>query len=499
MSTLPHFDYVVIGCGSGGIATARRAASYGAKVAIIERTRLGGTCVNVGCVPKKVMWSAAAVGHAIEDSKGYCWEGIDAENKKFDWGRMKTQRDAYVKRLNGIYYNNIVRDGIYLIRGQANFVDEKTLEITPVENIDQLQTDAPDQNERVIYVREPMRLSVDPSAKPADNASPSIPSGSTVAIACGGAPKKLDIEGGEYAIDSDKFFELSTQPKKAVVIGAGYIAVEMAHIFQALGTQTTLVARGDKALRNFDEYITTALWSELGKSGLDLRNYSTPTKIVKVAEGDYTVTLTNSQTNEETTITGVDCILSAIGRTPGALLNLDKSGIRVTKEGHAIVDDMGLTSIPNIYAIGDILGKADLTPVAINAGRRLSDWLFGGKPRAPLEYNNVPSIVFTYPPMGSVGLTEVEARQQHGDAVKVYKTQFTPMYYSMLEKKGTCAMKLIVVGEEEKLLGLHMIGLGVDEMLQGFAVCVKLGLPKAQLDSVIAIHPTASEEVVLMR
>jgi len=501
---LPHFDYVVIGCGSGGIASARRAASYGAKVAVIERTRLGGTCVNVGCVPKKVMWSAAAVGHAIQDGEGYCWDGIDAKNAKFNWPLMKQKRDAYVARLNGIYYRNLTNDGIYLIRGHASFTDASTIAVAAVPGAEALQKSEGRDGDNVIIVgAEGLTIKIDPSSKPEDsNTLVDVPSASNVLIACGGAPTPLRIPGAEYVIDSDRFFDLTTAPRKAAVIGAGYIAVELAHILHALGTETSLCVRKAHALREFDSMISTALWKDLS-STLDVHNFTTPDRVVKEADGTLTLHVVTTVDGEpqHKALRGYDCILTAIGRTPGNYLNLaDVAELKRNQNGTVTVDDMGLTSIPNIYAVGDVLGKSDLTPVAINAGRRLSDFLFGGKPRAPLSYENIPTVVFTYPPIGTVGLTEAEALSKFGqDNVKIYKTQFTPMYYSMLTNKGTCAMKVICHGKDEVVVGLHIYGLGADEMLQGFAVGVKLGITKAQLDSCVAIHPTASEELVLMR
>ena len=435
------------------------------------------------------MWSAAAVGHTLDDAAEYCWDGITAGDKSFNWAKMKEKRDAYVNRLSGIYYNNVARDNIYLIRGEAAFAGDNVLKVKPVPGIEEFKkTDNAELNQRVVYVEgEDLVFNIgdDGNAK-------------KVLIACGGAPAKLNIPGGEYAINSDGFFWLTEQPKKALIIGGGYVGVELSHLLHALGTEVGLACRGGRALMEFDELVTTTLWSRLTNlPGFDAMADTTCKSIVKGDDGLYTVTF---ETPEGDVVKGgYDTIISAIGRTAGATLNLRDTSIKLDRRGCIEVDDIGLSSLPNVYAVGDIIGKADLTPVAINAGRRLADYLFGGKPRDPLEYHNIPTVDFTYPPIAACGLTEKQARAKYGDAVKVYKSVFTPMYYSMLTHKDTCAMKLIVQGPEERIIGIHMTGLGVDEMMQGFAVCVKLGLKKSEMDSVVAIHPTASEELVLMR
>jgi glutathione reductase (NADPH) len=436
------------------------------------------------------MWSAAAVGHAVDDAEEYCWDGVDVTGKKFNWGKMKEKRDAYVKRLNGIYYNNLARDGVYLLRGEALFASDNELVVRPVPEIEQLKAaDNAGENSRVVYAEgDGIRLSIGPDADAAK-----------VLIACGGAPTPMRIPGGEHALSSDDFFYLKEQPRKALVLGAGYIAVELAHIMHSMGTETTLAVRHARALREFDDLVSETLWTQLSEKtpGFVALNHSTASRIVKRDDGLFDVTFDTPA--GETVLCGFDAVFAAIGRTAGAGLNLADTSIARDKRGCVQVDDMGQTSIDNVFAVGDILGKADLTPVAINAGRRLSDWLFGGLPRSPLSYESIPTVVFTYPPLASCGLTEKQARAKHGDDVKVYKSVFTPMYYSMLTHKGTCAMKLVVQGPEERVVGIHMLGLGCDEMMQGFSVCVKLQLKKSEMDSVVAIHPSSSEEMVLMR
>ncbi len=475
---LPHFDYLVIGCGSGGIASARRAASYGAKVAVIERGVPGGTCVNVGCVPKKVMWSAASVGQAIQDADGYCWTGMNAAGATFDWPRMKSQRDAYIKRLNGIYLKNLAADGVTFIRGTAKFVNKSKLQITaplspefeePFKNeegkiIGQTYVVGAVPIELDLGAEAPSVSSSTSSASSNDESKAPAPAASfhtlvgndhykgtvsKVLIACGGAPSSLEVPGGELAIDSDGFFQLKELPKKTLVIGAGYIAVELAQMLESLGSKVTLAVRGDHALRHFDTTIAQALWTEMGKQGLELVNHATIAKLERDAStGTITAHFQNTNTKAPLPVlAGYDCVICAVGRTPGLPLNLRSSEVKLLPSGAVKVDDMGQTSVPHIYAVGDVISKADLTPVAINAGRRLSDYLFGKKPRSPLNYDVVPSVVFSHPPIGAVGMTEKEAEEAYGAKnIKVYKTQFTPMVRNTLmhtRSLTTCATGVI--------------------------------------------------------
>jgi len=453
-----HFDLLVIGGGSGGLGCARRAASYGAKVAVFEHSRLGGTCVNVGCVPKKVMFNTAHVRETLHDAKGY---GFNFGDVTFDFATLKKKRDDYVKFLNGIYARNLDKDNVTYIAKRATFVDGKTL-----------------------------------------RAGEEIYTGEHILVACGGRPNMPDIPGIEFAKQSDDFFNsLEELPKKAAVVGAGYIAVELSHVMQTLGVDTSLVFRRGSVLRNFDDDIQIGALSELKNVGVTLMANTTINSIseVKSEEGTtYTLTDQNDDVHE-----GFDYVLYAIGRGPVSdLLNIDDLGLECNKRGHILSNEFEETNVKGIYALGDVNGKVELTPVAIRAGRCLADRLFGGKEGSKMDYVNVPSVVFIDPPIGSVGYSEKEANEVFkGEKITIYRTKFKNMYYRMAEREQTplTMFKLICVGEEEKVVGMHLQGLGADEMLQGFGVAVKMGATKQDIDSVVAIHPTASEELVTMK
>ena len=447
---MERFDYLVIGGGSGGIASARRAAQHGAKVALVEAGRLGGTCVNVGCVPKKIMWNAATIAEHLHDAAGYGFGAIDAD---VDWASLKRDRDAYVVRLNGIYRQNLERDRITIFEGFGRFVDPKTVYA----------------GERGIV---------------ADH----------VLIATGSKPSIPIIPGAELGITSNGFFALEKQPKKVAIVGAGYIAVELAGVFAALGSDVTLVARGEHLLQRFDDIIRKNLRAEIEAAGVKVVPCVPVSRVERAADGTLTLF-----TKEGEPHGGFDCLLWATGRIACTEnLNLESAHVRIDAHGNIVVDDFQDTTQAGIYAVGDVTGKAMLTPVAIAAGRKLADRLFGGEKDARLDYANIP-VVFTHPPIGTVGLTEEEARAQYGDAVKVYTSSFTNMFHALTERKPKSAMKLVCAGKEERVVGIHAIGLGVDEMMQGFAVAVVMGARKADLDRTVAIHPTASEELVLMR
>lgn len=448
------FDYLVIGGGSGGLGSARRAASLGAKVLVVEHGRLGGTCVNVGCVPKKVMFNTAVHAEYIRDHKDYCFE-FQNDSHSFNWNAMKQKRDAYVKRLNDIYYANLEKDKVSLVRGNAKFTGPKEVTINGEK-----------------YTAE------------------------HILIATGGHPKMdHNIPGIEHAINSDGFFALEQQPKNVVVVGAGYIAVELSGIFNALGSKVSLLIRGQTVLRKFDSMIGESLTEELKSAGVNLINNCGVQSISKEGES-MTVQLCG-----DTTLTGVDCVLYAIGRTPNTTdLGLDVAGVKVNATGHIVVNEFQDTNVKGIYALGDVCGKAELTPVAIAAGRKLAHRLFDKKPDSRMDYSDIPSVVFSHPPVGTIGLTEKEAIEKHGrEHIKVYKAEFLPMYYQMVTHKSRMKMKLVTFGPTEKIVGLHMIGLGADEILQGFGVAIKMGATKKDFDSCVAIHPTQSEEFVTMR
>jgi len=446
------FDYLVLGGGSGGIASARRAAEFGIKVGVVEEGRWGGTCVNVGCVPKKVMFNTAMHAEMIKDHQGY---GFDVEMKGFDWGRIKKSRDAYIKRLNGIYETNLGKATVDTIIGHASFTEDKCVE-------------------------------VDGQKYAADH----------ILIATGGkADIPTNIPGADHGITSDGFFELEDLPKKVVVVGAGYIAVELAGIFGALGADTSLLIRYDQVLRTFDDIVSKAVTDNLEPGGVKLCKRTQISNVKKEDNGTLTL-----ETNTGV-IDNVNTLLWAIGRSPNSdTIGLDKIGVKVDPRNHIVVDEYQNTNVDGVYALGDVCGRALLTPVAIAAGRRLSHRLFDGKKDLKLDYSNIPTVIFSHPPSATMGLTEEEAVTEYGkDKIKTYTSNFTPMYFSVLEHKQKCNMKLVCAGPEEKVVGLHMVGLGVDEMLQGFGVAIKMGATKKQFDECVAIHPTSSEELVTMR
>ncbi|KAI8615903.1 hypothetical protein BC830DRAFT_1063916 [Chytriomyces sp. MP71] len=460
------FDYLVIGGGSGGIASARRAASHGAKVAVIESNRWGGTCVNVGCVPKKIMWTAASMAEMLHEAKGY---GFDVAQKgEFNWAQLRAKRDAYILRLNGIYTSNLTKDTIELIQGHAKFVDRKTVEV-----------------EGKLYT------------------------GKHILIAVGSRAWIPNIPGAkEYGMTSDGFFELNYLPKKVAVAGAGYIAVELAGIFNALGSDVTLFIRNNEFLRSFDSVIKDSLFDQYIKAGVKIVTCANATQIVNKgtdAEKSLSITLKRVQNGVESleVLDGFQELVWAVGRDANTeKLNLAATGVQLKKDGFIKVDEFQNTDAEGVYALGDVCGVAQLTPVAIAAGRQLSERLFNGKTNAKLDYTNIPSVIFSHPTAGSVGLTEEEARQKY-EQVKIYKSKFTQMHFAMTENYGDnkpqTVYKLVCAGPEEKVVGLHIVGKASDEILQGFAVAVKMGATKADFDSTVAIHPTAGEEIVTMK
>ncbi|XP_054059656.1 glutathione reductase, mitochondrial isoform X2 [Rissa tridactyla] len=430
------YELLVLGGGSGGLAGARRAAELGARVALVEPRRFGGTCVNVGCVPKKVMWNAAVHAEFIHDHADY---GFETPGVKFNWRTIKEKRDAYVRRLNDIYENNLKKAHIDIIRGYGKF----TADPQPTVEVDGKKYTAPH-----------------------------------ILIATGGrpaVPADSEIPGASLGITSDGFFDLEELPRRSVIVGAGYIAVEIAGILSTLGSKSALLIRQDKVKT-----------------------------VTKSPCGLLDVTVTSAVPGRKPTegvIRDVDCLLWAVGREPNTEdLCLDQVGVQVDAKGHVVVDEYQNTTRKGIYAVGDVCGRALLTPVAIAAGRKLAHRLFEEKQESRLDYRDIPTVVFSHPPIGTVGLTEEEAVATHGkENVKIYSTSFTPLYHAVTQRKVKCVMKLVCAGKEEKVVGLHMQGLGCDEMLQGFAVAIKMGATKADLDNTVAIHPTSAEELVTLR
>ena len=456
--TNKHYDYIAIGGGSGGIASINRAASYGKKCAIIEAKHLGGTCVNVGCVPKKVMFYGAQIAEAI---KRYAPDyGFNLSADKFDFAKLVESRQAYIHRIHASYNSVLAKNNVDVLNGFGRFVNKNTLEITLPDGAKQQVT--------------------------ADH----------ILIATGGRPHRPAIEGQEYGIDSDGVFELTELPKRVAIVGAGYIAVELAGVLNSLGAETHLVFRRHAPMRNQDPLIVETLVETLTQDGITLHSHTTTQRVVKNVDSSLTLFF-----DHERSVT-VDCLIWAIGRDPATdKIGLENVGVETNERGYVKVDKFQNTSVPGIYAVGDIIeGGIELTPVAVAAGRRLSERLFNGKLNEHLDYNLIPSVVFSHPPIGTVGLTEPQAIEKYGEKnVKVYQSSFTSMYTAVTQHRQPCRMKLVCVGQEEKIVGLHGIGFGVDEMIQGFAVAIKMGATKADFDNTVAIHPTGSEEFVTMR
>lgn len=449
---MKEFDIIAIGGGSGGIATMNRAAIYGAKAAVIEGSHLGGTCVNLGCVPKKIMWYGSQVAEAIHH---YGPEyGFTSQDVTFDFATLRKNREAYIERSRTSYGNTFKNNGVEVIKGFARFVDSQTVEV----------------DGQLIRAKH-------------------------IVIATGAQPAVPNIPGNELGIVSDDVFAWEELPTSVAVIGAGYIAVEMAGLLHGLGVQTDLFVRGNRPLRNFDSYIIQALMEEMERTNLPLHTGKTPVSLEKTEDGLIQINFEDGSTHT------AQEVLWAIGRKPNVeQLNLEAAGVQLTPSGHIAVDEYQETGVPGIYALGDVTGEKELTPVAIKAGRLLAERLFNNKPTAKMDYTNIPTVVFSHPAIGTVGLTEEEAITQYGqEQVKVYTSAFTSMYTALANNRQMAKFKLVTVGENEQVVGLHGIGYGVDEMIQGFSVAIKMGASKEEFDAVVAIHPTGSEEFVTMR
>jgi glutathione reductase (NADPH) len=451
MTTVEGFDLIVLGGGSGGLATAQRAAEFGARVALFEPARLGGTCVNVGCVPKKVMWNAAEIAKAIEAAPDY---GFDVRVAGHDWGKLKRGRDAYVQRLNGIYERNLERKGIVTVRAAARFTGDH-------------EVVAGGQSYRADHI----------------------------VIATGGFPKVPPIDGAELGITSDGFFELEALPERVAVVGSGYVAAELGPVFRSLGSEVSLFVRYDGLFRYFDALVAQHLERNLRAAGIEIVTSAMPRAVTRDG-GSLTL-----HTADGREFGGFGTVLWAIGRAPRSLeLDLGNAGVAVDKRGWVPVDAYQNTNVPGIYAVGDVTGRSELTPVAIAAGRRLADRVFGGQKDRHLSYELVPTVVFSHPPIGTVGLPEHLARERYPDeTIKVYQTEFVPMFYALSNVKPQTAMKLVTVGSDERIVGCHVVGPGADEMIQGFAVALTMGARKRDFDETIAIHPTSAEELVTLR
>jgi len=446
-----HFDYISIGGGSGGIASANRASKHGKKAAIIEAKEIGGTCVNVGCVPKKAMWFGAQVAEAIHKySPDY---GFDVTVNNFSWTKLVESRTAYIDRIHQSYDRVLGTNGVELIKGFATFIDNHTIEV----NGD-------------IYT--------------ADH----------ITIATGGRPIKPTIPGAELGINSDEFFDITEQPKRVVVVGAGYIGVELAGVMHSLGSETHLLVRREKPLRSFDDMLSDTLVEIMAEDGPKLHPFTEVTSIEKQEDGSLKVNLNTGW--------HIDCdaLVWAIGREPANdKIKLENTDVELDERGYVKVDKYQNTTAEGIYAVGDNIGKIDLTPVAVKAGRLLSERLFNFQTDAHMDYDLIPTVVFSHPAIGTMGLTEKEAIEKYGISnIKVYNSSFAAMYTAVTSHRQATKMKLVCAGIDEKVVGLHGIGFGMDEILQGFGVAIKMGATKADFDACVAIHPTSGEEFVTL-
>lgn len=443
------YDLFVIGAGSGGLAASKRAASYGAKVAIAENDLVGGTCVIRGCVPKKLMVYASQFSHLYEDAVGYGWSKVEST---FNWSHLVEVVDKEVHRLNKLHISFLEKAGVELIEGYAKFVDSHTVEV----------------GDRQIT---------------ADK----------ILIAVGGQPVKIDIPGIEHAITSREMFLLKEQPKTMAVWGGGYIGVEFACIMNGLGTKVTEIIRRDLILTDFDDDIRSDIQEGMTKHGIEFRTNTTVEKIEKVPEG-----LKVHLKGQESEPLIVDAFLAATGREPNLEgLNLKNAEV-LTMAGAIAVKDNSRTSQPNIFAVGDCTDRVNLTPVAIAEGRAFADTEFGNMPRA-ISHKNIASAVFSQPEAATVGLTEEEARTQFGDSIKCYKAKFRPMFHSLTGADEKVMVKLIVECHTNKVLGVHMVGKDAAEIIQGMAIAVNMGATKADFDRTIGIHPSTAEELVTLR
>ncbi len=440
-----QYDMIAIGAGSGGLSAVERASEYGKKCLIIEAKTIGGTCVNVGCVPKKVMWFAANAATQINNAQGF---GFNIEVKNFSWKKLKQGRDNYIKGITDWYDGYLEKLGIDYIHGFGKLVNKNTVSVNGEE-----------------YTAEHIVLSP------------------------GGKPSVPNIKGAEYGITSDGFFELDALPKKVAVIGGGYIGVELAGVLNALGSEVEIFGRADTLLRGFDPMIQEALDKDYTAHGITLHHGTTIDKV----SSDKTIFTNHGEFG------GFDQIIWAVGRDPMTQhLGLGNAGVESNQRGFIPTDKFQVTNVDNIFALGDATGRAPLTPVAIAAGRRLSDRLYNNMTDRHLDYSAIATVVFSHPPIGTIGLTEIEANKKF-DKIKIYKSEFTPMADALLNHKTTTALKLVCVGDDEKIIGCHIMGHGADEMLQGFSVAIKMGATKKQFDDTVAIHPTSAEELVTLR
>ncbi len=451
MTTQYDYDLIVLGGGSGGLAAAFRAAQHGQRVAMLEPGELGGTCVNVGCVPKKAMWLAADLSGRIGLAAAM---GFDVPVRpSLDWKELVVHRQAYIANIHASYLKRLDENNVVRVPRRGRLVDAHTVECSDGVHI----------------------------------------SAAHILIATGAHPQRPDIPGAELGLVSDDFFNLCSAPERVAIVGGGYIAVELAGLLQALGSRVTLLVRGERLLERFDAELTGQLAENLRHQGVQVHFGYRLRELQR--DGDGVVALGHDGPADGR----FDAVFFATGRRGNSAdLGLDAVGVVVGEKGEVEVDEWQTTAVPSVHAVGDIAGKVGLTPVAIAAARKLMDRLFGGQPQAKMDYENVASVVFSHPALGAVGLSEEEACAKHGD-VRVYRSNFRPMLQALADGTQRSLFKLVCVGEEERVVGVHLLGEAADEILQGFALAVKMGVTKAQFDDTVAIHPTSAEEVVLMR
>ena len=445
------FDLIVIGGGSGGLAGAFRAAGHGARVALLEPEALGGTCVNVGCVPKKAMWLAADVGHKLQLARSL---GFPVEAAPLDWPTFIAHRQRYIGNIHDSYRKRLAEAGIAVLPVRARFVDAHTVQCG-----DGVRLRAPH-----------------------------------VLVATGGHAIRPDIPGAGLGGTSDDFFDWTAAPQRVAIVGGGYVSVELAGVLQALGSRVEVFVRGPRLLDGFEVELTDQLTEDYRQAGVHFHFGHRLAAVEAMGEGVRLRSAEGTATEE------FDALLFATGRRAStASLALDAAGIATDARGRIVVDELHATSVAGVHAVGDVTANPALTPVAIAAARRLMDRVFGGRSGNALDQANIPTVVFSHPPLATVGLTEAQARERHGDDVHVARSGFRPMLNALADVPQRSAFKLVCVGEERRVVGIHLLGDGADEILQGFAVALKRGITLDDLHDTVAIHPTSAEEVVLMR
>jgi glutathione reductase (NADPH) len=446
------YDFFVIGAGSGGVRASRMAATYGAKVGLAEDYRVGGTCVIRGCVPKKLFVYASEYSSAFKDAQGFGWS---KENPSFNWKTLKSNKDTEIDRLEGLYGKNLGNHDVEIINARGKMLDKHTVELTD------------------------------------ENGSRTV-TADKILIATGAWPSFPSIPGIEHAISSNEVFEFDELPKRITVVGGGYIAVEMAGIFNGLGVETSLLYRGEEILRGFDLEIRAKLREEMVKKGIDVRIHTNVEEIEPSGNG-YLLKL--SDDNEMIT----DCVMYATGRTANTKnIGLEKLGVEMRKNGEIIVDEYFKSSVDNIFSVGDVIGGMQLTPIAIKEGAALTATQFNDTPTF-VNYDHIPTAIFSQPPIGTVGLSEEEAREEYGDDLKVFKSEYRSMKFTLAGRDERSLIKLLVDGKSDKVVGAHMIGPDSAEIIQGIAIALKCGATKAQFDDTVAVHPSSAEEFVLMK